>query len=150
MEVTAHTDALVSHAAASGLFDRVNTVEPKSAPGNGLTAAVWFQRVTPAPKASTLNTTAARVEMMLRIYLPMMREPQDDIDTRILEAVDVLLTAYSSDFTLDGMIKEVDLMGEHGTPLGAQSGYLDIDRTKMRVVDLTIPLIINDAWTQTP
>lgn len=148
METAAYIDALVSHAATTGLFDRVNTHEPKSAPGNGLTAAVWFQTLEPAP--SGLASTSVRLTMILRIYSSMLAEPQDYIDPELVAAVDTLLAAYSADFTLDGMIRNVDLLGAGGTPLRAQAGYLTIDRTMQRVVDITIPLVINDAWTQVP
>ena len=150
METLAFTDALVSHAAASGFFDRVNKHEPKSAPGNGLTAAVWFQKVTSFPAGSGLAETAGLLEFTLRIYLNMLSEPQDYIDPHVLEATDAMLAAYSGDFQLDGLIRNVDLLGESGTRLEARSGYLDIDKTKFRVVDVTIPLIVSAAWTQTP
>ena len=148
METEAYTDALVSHALTLGVFERVNKYEPKSSPGTGLSAAVWFLTVRPDQQRSGLNTTSVWLTMMLRIYLPMLTEPQDMIDERILRAVDLLLAAYSTDFTLDGMIREVDLLGQSGTGLSVQSGYLDIDKTKMRVVDVTIPLGINDAYSQ--
>lgn len=148
METAAFTDALVSHAMTLGVFDRVNKHEPKSAPGTGLTASIWFLTIRPDRQSSGLDHTSVWLTMMLRIYLPMLEEPQDMIDDRIVNAVDVLLAAYSGDFTLDGLIREVDLLGQSGTGLSVQSGYLDIDRMKMRVVDVTIPLGINDAYAQ--
>ena len=148
METQAYTDALVSHAMTPGLFSKVNQHEPKSAPDNGLTAAIWFRTLRPDQQNSGLDATSVWLVMMLRIYLPMLTQPQDMIDERILRAVDVLLGLYSGDFTLDGMIREVDLLGASGLGLSAESGYLDIDKAKMRVVDITIPLGINNAWTQ--
>lgn len=148
MQTRAYTDALVSHAMTTGLFDSVNTHEPKAPPGNGLNVAIWFQTLKPDQQRSGLSSTSVWLTMMLRIYLPMLSEPQDYIDPRILDAVDLLLAAYSADFTLDGMIREVDLLGESGAGLSAQAGYLDIGQTKMRVVDITIPLGINDAYSQ--
>lgn len=150
MDTDAYTDALVSHAMSTGHFERVNEHEPKSAPGNGLTAAIWFQRLTPASRGSGLASTTLRLEMTVRIYLSMLMEPQDRIDPLAVAAMDDLLNAYSSDFTLDGMIRNVDLLGQFGTPLGAEAGYLDIDKKMMRVITITVPLIINDAWEQQP
>jgi hypothetical protein len=152
MESQAYIDALCSHAMTIGYFDRVNAYEPKSAPGKGLTAAVWFTSVRPLPagRGSGLASTTVRLEMTLRIYTSMLQEPQDYIDPAMMEAVDKLLNAYSGDFTLDGMIRNIDLLGAYGIPLGATSGYQRIDSKMMRIVDITIPLIINDAWEQTP
>lgn len=143
------TDALVSHAQTMGLFETVNRHEFKNAPpAGGLNANVWFQALTPFRGGSVLNATAARLEFRFRIYGQMLQEPQDNIDTGMVRALDLLLAAYSADFTLDGLVREVDLLGESGVPLGAQSGYLQIGNQMMRVIDITIPLIISDAWSQ--
>jgi hypothetical protein len=131
-----------------GLFERVNTSEPKNAPGNGLTAAVWLQMVSPVAAASGLAATSARVEFMLRIYSNMLQEPQDAIDPEILSAVDVLMGAYSGDFDLGGTVRNVDLLGAHGVGLSAVAGYLSVDNKMFRVVDVTLPLIVNDVWEQ--
>jgi hypothetical protein len=139
-------DAVTSHAAASGFFERVNTHEPKSSPGTGLTAAVWVQRIGPAD--SGLASTSARVELVLRIYQNMLMEPQDAIDPTIVAALDALITAYTSHFTLGGLVRHLDLLGKGGSTLSAQAGYLNIDGKMHRVIDLTIPMILNDVWEQ--
>lgn len=147
IDIRAYTDALASHALTTGHFARVNQYEPKSSP-NGLTGAVWVQTLRPDQQRSGLAVTAAWLTFMFRIYVPMLQEPMDDIDPSMIEAVDDLLRLYSSDFTLDGMIREVDLMGQSGTGLSAQSGYLDVGGRKFRIVDITIPLGLNDVWDQ--
>lgn len=148
--VTAILAAVESHALATGRFDRVNRHEPKSAPGNGLSAAIWVQSLRPVAAASGLNSTSARLELSERVYMGMLAEPQDDIDTRVLEAVDVLMTAYSGDFELGGLVRNVDLLGEHGDPLSADAGYLEQDKKIYRVMVITLPLIISDLWGQAP
>jgi hypothetical protein len=142
--------AAVSSAAGTlGLFEKVNGHEPKSAPATGgLTAAVWLRRVTPTAKASGLAVTAARLVLMVRVYGSMLSDPQDDIDPRLCAATDALLDTFCGDFTLGGLIRNVDILGEHGVPLDANAGYLNQDGRLFRVVDITLPLIINDAWTQ--
>ena len=40
-------DRLASHAMTLGVFDRVNTHEPKNAPGRGITCAIWVERIDP-------------------------------------------------------------------------------------------------------
>lgn len=148
LNVSGILDALVSHAAASGLFGAVNTHEPKSKPGSGLTAAVWCQSIGPLPKASGLASTTTRVEFTLRVYAPMLSEPQDAIDPAVLAAVDVLLSMYTGDFTLGGLVRDVDVLGEFGTPLSAKAGYLHQDGTLFRVMDITVPCVVNDLWSQ--
>lgn len=142
-------DALVSHAASLGYFDRVSTHEPKNAPGNGLTAAIWVQQIRPTTR-SGLAATSAVVVVNVRIMSNMMAEPQDEIDPNIMDATDALLNAYSGDFQLDDMIRNVDLLGSEGVPLSAQAGYLSINNSMYRVMTITVPMIKNDVWTQVP
>lgn len=143
-------DALQSHALASGRFDRVNGHEPKAAPGNGLTAALWADAIRPAPARSGLASTTFRFSLFMRCYLPMIVQPQDAIDPTIVAATGAVLTAVTGDFTLGGTVSSVDLMGAHGDPLQALAGYLDIDGKKFRAMTITVPCILDDALDQAP
>lgn len=137
-----------THAQTTGYFDRVNMHEPKNAPGHGLTAAVWADSVTPLPTGSGANSTSVRVVFNIRIYTNMLQEPQDAIDPNIFKAVDSLMDSFSSDFELGGNVRGVDLLGMYGVAMSAQAGYLEQDRKLYRVVTVTVPLIVNDVWTQ--
>ena len=140
--------ALESHALASGLFERVNGHEAVSAPGNGLSLAFWFSGLDPVPGGSGLAATTGRITFTARVYSPASQEPQDGIDPGILGAADAMLAAYSGDFTLGGLIRDVDLLGESGLSLSARPGWLDMGEAKYRTVDITIPMILSDIWTQ--
>lgn len=144
------TDRIVSHAAGTGHFDQVNSHEPKNAPGNGLSCAVWFQRVEGIPAGSGLASTSALVVFNVRIQTNMLAEPQDRIDETVLAALDDLIDAYSGDFTLGGNVRAVDLLGMSGTRLSAEAGYVNQDGTLYRAVVVTLPLIVNDVWSQAP
>lgn len=147
LDVATILDKVVSHALALGHFDRVNTHEPKSAPGSGVTAAVWFQSLRPV-RGSGLASTTVRLEFMLRLYAPMLSEPADAIDPATIAALDALMEELTGDYTLGGTVREVDLLGAYGEPLAARAGYLTQDQQLFRVVDVTLPLIVNDLWTQ--
>jgi hypothetical protein len=153
--VTINTEAIVnvvaSHAAASGHFERVNSHELGSPPGSGLTAAVWVQSMRPWQQRSVLAATCARVVLMVRIYTSPLQEPQDAIDPAVMAAADALFIAYSGDFTLGNLVSEVDLLGAGGEALTAVAGWLPLaDGSRWRVMDITVPFVINDAWTQAP
>lgn len=151
LDTSALIDAVASHAAQLGYFDAVNQHEPKSAPRNGLTAAVWVQHLGPVPTNSGLAATSARLELRVRLYQSMLQEPQDMIDPNLVAAADALLAAYSGDFTLDGRVHKVDLLGSAGEPLQARAGYLRMESGRMyRVLDVTLPLLVNDVWEQVP
>lgn len=144
--------AALDHALTSGLFDSVNGHEPKSAPGRGLTAALWADAIDPVPNTSGLNLTTMRLALNLRIYSSMLQEPQDAIDPNILTAVATLMAAYSGDFTLGGLLGDqgVDLLGRAGQALSARAGYLNQDNRIFRVMTILLPLIVPDAWEQAP
>lgn len=139
---------LTSHAATLGLFDRLATHEPKNAPGNGLTLVFWVQEIKPVPAASGLNATTIRLEIHGRIYSNMLQEPQDAIDPNLVAAAATLITEYSGNFTLGGLVMEVDLLGAYGEGLGATAGYLNQDNRIYRVMELVLPLIVDSAFSQ--
>lgn len=147
MDIPAIYTAFQSHAMAAGLFETVNTHEPKNTPGKGLHAAVWSDWIGPT-QTSGLAATTARIIFKVRIYSDMLQEPQDMIDPNILGAVHVLMAAYSADFTLGGLVRNVDLLGQYGEGLSAQAGYVSISGQMHRVMTITAPVIVSDAWPQ--
>lgn len=150
LDVTGILNAVESHAMAAGLFESVNGHEPKSPLPSGLHCAVWVQSISPVPAGSGLAATTGRVELTVRVYQPMLLDPQDAIDPLVLGAVDLLMGVYSADFELGGQVRNVDLLGQAGPPLSAQAGYLTVGNTLHRVMSITLPLIVNDLWTQAP
>jgi hypothetical protein len=138
---------VMGHAQASGLFENVLGHEPTSAPGSGLTCAVWVNDLSPARRRSGLAATSVRLELGLRVMTPADQEPQDDVDVQMVSATGALMTAYSGDFTLDGTV-EIDLLGAYGDPLRARFGFIGLDSTVYRMAAITLPLIINDAFDQ--
>ncbi len=142
-------NALESHLLATGLFHRVNTHEPKSAPQDPLVASVTWASTGPAPAGSGLKATTGLCVFLIRIYNNMLSEPQDAIDPTVLVATDVVMEALTGDFELGGNVRNVDLLGQTGSTLSAEAGYITVDSTLFRTADITVPVIINDAWPQT-
>lgn len=140
--------ALESPALAGGRFERVNRHEPKSAPGSGLTLAIWADYLGPLPAGSALAITTGLLVFQARAFSNLIAEPQDAIDPNLVAAVSDLTLRYSADFELDGLVRNIDLLGQSGRRLEAQAGYLEQDRRLFRVMTITIPLIINDLWPQ--
>lgn len=148
LDINGLLNTVVSHAMASGHFERVNQHEPENAPGHGLTCAVWANRIT-ALRTSGLNTVTTLVVFNVRV-MSLMFDPPDAIDPTMIAAVDALCGAYTADFTLDGLVRQVDLFGAHGQPLDVRAGYLQQDGTKYRVMDISLPVVVNDLWTEAP
>lgn len=148
MDVDAIFSVVLSHAKASGLFENVNGHEPENPPGNGLTCAVWVDALTSA--LSGLDATTAYLVFKVRIYSSAISEPVDAIDPAVLHATDVLYAAYVGDFQLGGNARMVDVRGGSGVRLSAQAGYVAADGKQLRVMTITLPVIVNDAWTENP
>lgn len=146
-------DKLGSHCQRTGVFDTVNRHEVKNAPGRGVHAEVFLDTIDPI-QASGLGTSSVRIGWRIRISTDMLAEPQDDIDPRIADAADIVFSSLHQDFQLNDDavddVRFIDLLGAHGAALGAKAGYINRDNKQYRVIDVTVPVIINDAWSQTP
>jgi hypothetical protein len=146
-----YIEAMASHAMTTGYFDHANQHEPKSNPGMGLHCAIWVQSLQPATGWSGLNSTSTVLVVAVRIYSNMLQEPQDAIDPNMMEAVDTLLAAYSGDFTLGGLVSYVDLLGQFGTALGGEAGYVQIgggEGSMHRVFTIMVPLVLDNSYSQ--
>lgn len=148
LDLTTILNAVEAHALASGYFDAVNGHEPLSPPTSGVTCAVWTEMIGPARGGSGLNSTSARLALFVRLYTPLAQLPSDAIDPAMMTALDALMTAYSGDFELGGLVREVDLLGAYGDPLSGRAGYLKTSGTDYRVFTITLPLVVNDLWSQ--
>ncbi|HZB28933.1 MAG TPA: hypothetical protein VE465_02085 [Streptosporangiaceae bacterium] len=150
LDITGLFDALISHAQSIGHLEQVNQHEPKSAPEGLLTGAMWIQEIRPLAAASGLNATTVLVVFNVRIYKNMTSLPQDAIDPEVVAAADALMGAYSGDFTLGGEVRDVDLLGEFGQGMFARAGYVPQDGRLYRILDVSVPCVINDLWSQSP
>lgn len=140
-------NAVVSHAMSLGQFEQVNAHQPKNPPGNGLSCAVFADRIG-GIRSSGLDSTSARLVLTLQVVKPMTAEPADDIDINMIDAVDAMYAAYCGDFTLGGLVRQVDVRGSEGVGLDTVFGYLTVDGIDYRVATVTLPLLINDLWTE--
>jgi hypothetical protein len=137
--------ALESHAMSLGVFRRVNTHEPENPPGTGLSCSITLGPMTASPNYSGLTAVTITMNFLVMVYNPMQQKPLDGIDPAIIAAVSSLLGAYASDFTLGGLVRDVDVLALRSDPT-----YLNQDGTEFRVEQITLPLVFNDAWAVSP
>jgi hypothetical protein len=140
--------AAQGHAQALGIFERVLLHEPDDAPGNGVTCAFWAGPGSPIPERSGLAKTSWRLELTGRLYLDALHEPRDDIETLLLGVLDTLVADYSGAFTLGGLVEQVDLLGAYGDPLSFKPGWGMHNHKLYRLITITLPLIVDDLYTQ--
>lgn len=150
LDTKRYMDALTSAALRTGRFDAVNGVDIGSTPSSGgIVAVVWPRRIRALPGGSGLNTTSTSIVFMMRLFAAMNADPMGEIDPAMIAATDDVMNLLSGGFTLDGLINYVDLLGEHGDALGSDSGFLKLNENQtFRIVDITIPFIVHDVWTQ--
>lgn len=155
--VQAIIDAVRSHAMRTGHFGQETGHDPGNAPGRDLSTAVVVQTLAPYAGGSGLASTSMRLVLSVRVYLPTSTRRPDDIDPRLVGAVDRLMEAYTGDFGLGGRVRNVDVFGAAGgAGLEATFGYVEFDgaaRSKgalYRFGEITLPLICNDLYEQTP
>ncbi len=143
-------DAVASHALATGEFDTVNTHEPRSVPGNGVACSIWASLIAPV-SSSGLNSVSMLIELTMRVQMPSQTtQPLDEIDPAMMQAVAVLMSTFAGGFTMGGIVREVDLLGQHSQGLRAKPGYINPNNVLCRVFDVTLPVIINDLLVEVP
>jgi hypothetical protein len=139
---------VTSHAQSLGVFPGgVNGHAPESPPGPAAAYSTWLSDIKPVPQASGQDGITGRVEFTGHIFIRSRSRPLDEVDPEaMLLAVD-LIAAYSGDFTLGGSVMEVDLLGAYGAPVGAQAAWADFQGTPFRVMETTLPLIVDNLWS---
>jgi hypothetical protein len=141
-------NSIVDHCLTLGVFESVNLHEPEGNAGNYF-AALWVQSIDPL-QTSGLTTTTVRVAFTLRIYSNIVAKPGDEIDPNLAGAVSDVMEGLSADFTLTEQVREIDLLGQYGPGLSAKAGYLNLSGQLYRVMDITVPLVVNDVFDQEP
>jgi hypothetical protein len=141
-------DQVRTHCLNLGRFGGVLTHEAKSKPMSGMSAEIWGMTIHPVAQVSGLAETAGAVVFHVRIRTPMLAKPEDDTDKILMTASLALMAEYSGNFTLGGSVYAIDLLGMHGESLGAQLGYLEQDGTLFRVATVTLPIVIDNLWSQ--
>jgi hypothetical protein len=147
LDIRGILDKLVSHALASGHFDSVNTFKIDEPAGARLTAGIWVDDITPL-KSSGLASTSARLLFKVRLFSSTEAAPESYLEEAMTDATSALLTAYSGDFDLGASVRAVDLLGMEGVPLSANAHFMNLSGIIYRVMDIAIPVLVNDVWEQ--
>jgi hypothetical protein len=148
VEWQAIQDEIISIAQRSGFFDSTQGHESKNAPGNGIHFEVVYDGKRPAK--SGLSRTSVVVTYLCRVACSMTREPLDAIDVDLCNAADAIWDGVHGGYEFDNItnVRCGDLMGSEGTPMTDKSGYITYGSTQYRVIEITLPIIINDCYNQ--
>lgn len=153
-EVTAVTDALKTHAGASGLFEYVEGHAILSAHSTGLAWWCYVERIAPWAARSGLATTSAILTYRTMITMNTSTyEPLDAVDPKIISAASSMIRLYVGDFTLGGLVANVDIFGAGGKSLVSEAGWLTMGGdggSRYRSMITTLPLVCNNLWDEAP
>jgi len=129
--------------------------EPMSAPTDAIGCVAAWVSMTMAPiRTSGLSSVDLRLEAIVRIMLNAHSEPYGLIDAEVFGAASALMEALCGHFSLGKVsgVRQIDIFGSEGGGEGGalrmESGYIQIDQTKYRCVDVYIPILINNSYTQ--
>lgn len=147
LDIQSILDNVASHAMSTGHLDVVLGYVSKQQPTNGITAAIYVERINPI-KSSGLSNTSIRLELEMQIYSSTYQEPYDGIDANLVRATDAVFTNFIGDFDLGGESRHIDIFGAHGRGLEVRSGYINLDGKEFRVFQIMIPIIVDDIWEQ--
>jgi hypothetical protein len=122
--------------------------EPKAPPvagSNALYAAVYMRHV--AVAELNLRATHELHTVQVRIYRDMLAEPTEQAETQMAKVVSQVMSDLLGDLDLGATIRNIDAGGQYGAKLEATWGYVEVGGMLYRVVDITLPLIIDDSAT---
>jgi len=133
-------ERLRSFLAASGRFTGGTSIgEPKAPPGKGSYAAVILGPIVPTELAAG-GAVSGRIDLIVRIYRDAINEPLEDTEFTMAQTILELFEDFCGDFDFgDANVRNLLPLDMAATP-----GYQTIGNIMYRVVDITVPLMVND------
>ena len=148
-DVSSSLHAIETYALNLGLFQTVRIGEPNQPVGQGFHAAIFMNTVDIGLIYSGGQTRENHV-MTLRIYKDLLAEntnPQINLESEIAVVVSKLFESLLGDTDLESTIMSIDAAGMDGQGMSASFGYSELGGSAYRIVDITIPLIVNGSST---
>lgn len=144
---TALFKALQSYAQKLNLFQAVVTSEPENAPGNRLYCSIVLDDpcITCDGSRSGLNSVTGTISFLVNIWSAANQRPLESIDPEVLAVAGSFIGALAGGFTLGGTIRNIDLFAVRARP-----AWADFQGKQYRVMQVNVPAVINDLWTEEP
>lgn len=146
--VAATLDVIHGHVAASGRFSSHGIGEPISPPDGDLLHGAVFMRGAGITKIYGDGGTQEVQVVMVRIYRNVLKQPQADGETELAIVAQEIAQDLIQDFSLGANVREIDIAsGQGGEPMTLEWGHVTIDQTIYRVVDIAVPIVVDDSAT---
>lgn len=148
-EAIAIQKALATHIKALGGIERIQEHDPTNAPGKGITACLVAATGDTGPPTG-LDRSALRLVWTVRFLMPP-GAPLGGVDPKLMGKAGGLVGRLAADLTLGGLVRAITLRGEGGSPrVEWRFGWVEIGGTLYRLLDVNVPLIINDLFPEAP
>ncbi len=131
-------EALASHLEAYGGLDHVHIGEP-ARPPEGYTAVIQNIRV--RSELTSLSKTIEIRTVSVRFYhQAVLDAPDPETELTLGEFVDEIIEDLLGDFDLGGTIRNIQPVG-----IEVDWGYQTIQNVAFRVVELKVPMTVDDS-----
>lgn len=114
--------------------------------GEGLFGAVFMRSVS-VNKVYANGGTEETHLVTVRVHRNAMNRPADEIEFELAVCVQQVVSDLIGDYDLGATVREIDVGGMNGTPLRSEWGQVDIGGVMFRVVDIMLPLTVDDSGT---
>ena len=138
---------VLSYIGATARFDHIQIGDFKAPPQNEYSAAIMMSSISVAEL--TLSSTTESHVVLIRLYHSMLVDPTSEAEIGLAQRVQEITSALLADFDLGETIRNIDAGGQHGTGLNARWGHVEISGATFRIVDMFLPLIVNDGAVTT-
>lgn len=140
-------NGIVSVCQKVGSIEQAIAGQGVNPPLTGVGATVWAMPSRPVPRRSGLNAVSILLVFNVRLTLSMQTQPPESIETTLLGAFSDVCNALAGGFTLGGEVEQVDLLGAY-EPLKWDFGYVPYDGVNYRCVTITVPVVLDDMWSE--
>jgi hypothetical protein len=148
-DIASTLHAMETYVQKLGLFQTVQIGEPKQSLSQGLHAAIYMQSVGINLVYAGGDTRENHV-VTLRVYQDMLAErsdPQLNLESDMASVLSKVMEGMLGDTDLESTVMSIDAAGIDGASMSANFGYTDVGGSMYRVIDVTVPLIVNGSAT---
>jgi hypothetical protein len=111
-------------------------------PVNSVMTCALFFRDFKIPELM-LQGLVLQMSVWARIYIPMLQEPQEQIEFKLANGYLAILASLGDDITLGDTVRNIDLGGAFGSSTDEKMGYVDVGGVMCRVGDVALDSTID-------
>jgi hypothetical protein len=139
-DIAGSLDSIVS-ALQGGAFADASLGEPK-APPDDMHASVTMLSM--AVVGTTLAHPIESHVIQVRLYMRTLEDDPGVTEKVLALAVSQFVSDLSADVDFGGEVRNVDIGGQYNSLTGS-AGYIDVGGVMFRVVDVNVPLTVDDT-----